>query len=161
MPKNWPLFFNEFWRDYLSTAESQAAGVPATADVRLLIEQDRATPLRPYLIISHERRPETLRNVYDAKMIITLHTLEDPTSGTTPEAAEDILTAIRNRVSDIPAVQAYIATLPRALATDAGRQWQPAVLHTIAQPWEAKLEEKEGHMARSFDFTFTCIVEEP
>lgn len=155
--KNWDIHFAEFFQAYLRTAASVTAGVPAAATLPIRTAQDKETATRPRLVITSERRPEPLRNVFDATFTFTLHVLNDATKGTSEEQAEAWLQQIRRRLADTASVQAYIATL----STQDKTGWQPAVLHVPALPFKRDLDEDSAHLQLSFDLTFTVIVSEP
>ena len=154
--KNWDLFFNELFRDYLRTSASITAGVPTTAQMPIRAAQDKEPVTRPRAVISHARRTETLENVYDATFTVTAHILDDATQGTTADQAEAWLQKIRQRLADRTALRAYIT----ALATETKTGWQPAVHHCMALAFKRERDEEKGHLELSFDFTFTVIVED-
>lgn len=155
--KNWDLFFNELFRDYLRTTASLSAGVPTAAQMPIRAAQDKDPVTRPRAVISHVRRTETSENVYDATITVTAHILDDATQGTTAEQAEAWLQKIRQRLADRTALRAYIT----ALSTETKTGWQPAVHHCLATPFKRDREEDTAHLQLSFDFTFTVIVELP
>ncbi len=155
--KNWDLFFNELFRDYLRTAGSISAGVPTTAQMPIRTAQDKQAATQPRAVITHERRAETNIYVYDALFTVTAHLLDDDDQGTTATQGEAWLQKIRQRIADKTAVQAYIATLTEEVQAD----WQPTVLHVMALPFKRDREEGKGELELSFDFTFTVVVEGP
>lgn len=152
--KNWDIYFNELFRDYLRTSASQAAGVPTTSVMPIRTAQDKEAVTRPRAVISHERRPETLRHIYDALFTVTGHFLDDPAQGTTSNSAELYMQAIRQRLADTEALQAYIA----ALSSETQQGWQPVVHHLMHLPFKRDLDEETGHIELSFDFTFTVVT---
>lgn len=152
--KNWDIYFNELFRDYLRTSASQAAGVPTTSVMPIRTSQDKEAVTRPRAVISHERRPETLRHIYDALFTVTGHFLDDPAQGITSSSAELYMQDIRQRLADTDALQAYIATL----SSETQQGWQPVVHHLMHLPFKRDLDEETGHLELSFDFTFTVVT---
>lgn len=155
--KNWDTFFNEFFRDYLGTDASAAAGVPVASVMPIRVAQDRQAVSRPRAVITHERRPETNRHVYDALITVTGYFEDNATNGTSPEQAEIYMQKIRQRLADVAALQTYIA----GLSTEEKQGWQPAVHHLMHLPFKRELDEEKGLLELSFDFTFTVITERP
>jgi hypothetical protein len=152
--KNWDLFFNSLFQAYLRTSASQSAGVPGPDACPIRIAQDKEPVSLPRVVITHERRPETLRQLYDATFTVTGHFLDDDTNGTDATQAEAWMQKIRQRLADTASLQAYVA----ALTIEEKTGWQPVVHHLMSLPFKRVRDEDKGHLELSFDFTFTVVV---
>ena len=122
------FFFSRFLRDYLDTAESRAAGVPAAAECALLAmdaEDDEKDPRIAVLVdVSGSGRARQLNVICVA-------------SGSAPRATTaPWLAACGERLADEAALYAFIRTLPGA--DRAG--WQ---LDHITRPMDGSVKRGE------------------
>lgn len=152
--QNWDLFFNSLFQTYLRTTASQAAGVPTTSVCPIRIAQDKDNATRPRVVITHERRPETLRELYDAQFTVAGHFIDEDSTGTSASQGEIWLQKIRQRLADTAALKAHVA----ALTTEEKTGWQPVVHHLMTLPFKRERDEEKGTLDLSFEFTFTCVV---
>lgn len=152
--QNWDLFFNSLFQAYLSTAASQAAGVPAPTACPIRIAQDKAATTRPRVVVTHERRPETLRELYDAQFSVTGYFIDADIVGTSASQAETWMQKIRQRLADVAALKAHVASL----STEEKTGWQPVVHHIMTLPFKRDRDQEKGQIDLSFDFTFTVVV---
>ncbi len=153
--KNWDVFFNEFWRDYLLDPASAAAGVPVVGVCPIRAAQEtEAAKNRPVMVIASEREEVPNEEVWQGRMRVGLRLLEDAAEGTAVVTAEGWLQKVRQRVADVAAVQAYIATL----TGEAAEGWQPARLHVPTGAFTRDREDEAAKLELSFDFTWIVVV---
>lgn len=128
------LLFAAFLRDYLDTAASRAAGVPAAADCALLPMDADVEEKDPRICLTVEvsgsGRSRQLAVIAVAR-------------GTQPRAiTAPWLAACGERLADEASLYAFIATLPEAQRTG----WE---LHHLTRPMEVKVQRQEGGVIES------------
>lgn len=149
---NWDVYFNGLFRDFLATAESLAAGVPAEVPMTTAQESD-AEATRPQFVISHEREDVPNDEVYQARFSVRLMTNEAEGSDSYEES-EGWLQSVRDRLANETAVRAYVAALDAGVAAG----WQPVRLHVPQGAFTKVREEGKAYVTLSFEFTWIVVI---
>lgn len=128
------FLFASFLRDYLDTADSRAAGVPAEEDCALLGMDADSDEKDPRICI-HVEETGSGRSRQLAVVAVA--------RGTAPRATTaPWLAAVGERLADRTALHAFIGTL----TTEQRTGWQ---LHHITRPMGAKIQRQEGGVIES------------
>lgn len=157
--KQWDLFFNELFQDYLATAGAVAGGVPAAAvcPLRIIQETDQRKAV-PFLLLGHVREEAGNVEIYRAQFSLMLSIQDDETApdSTDPDTAEGWLRAVLRQIGDMTAFRAFVEALP-AEDNDGTwglqRLWVPTGAIEKSRP-----EEEAGRLDLAVSWVMVAVV---
>lgn len=127
-------------RDYLKTADAQAAGLPDPASLSYLASHERGNKSRPLITVAVERanqeHPEIAQLLCTFTLEINVAKTGATGSGfTAPDTAETWILALRNHLADTTKLAAFLDTL--SLADRTG--WK-VLLHHLPPHYKPEID---------------------